>query len=204
MGIWSSIARGTGRVLCATGKSTGQAVLHPAQTLMGTGRALKCLTVGGATAYVGWEKLTTDKSVCRIVGDAVVGEKTVDSVNETMEDVKDLKAKAGQTMDAVDNTLTDVNSKWSGMSTFLQNLAGGNGLGMLGNFFGNLAGGNVSGLSLAGLVASALLLFGRFGWLGKMAGAVMAMMMIGNNSRVLGASAAYEAAEEQRGNGLKR
>jgi hypothetical protein len=32
----------------------------------------------------------------------------------------------------------------------------------------------------------------------------MAMMMIGNNSRVLGASAAYEAAEEQRGNGLKR
>ncbi len=60
---------------------------------------------------------------------------------------------------------------------------------MFGNFFSNLGNGNVSGLSIAGLVASALLIFGRFGWLGKIAGAVLGMMMIGNNanmSQVLG------------------
>ena len=53
----------------------------------------------------------------------------------------------------------------------------------------SVATGNVSGLSLAGLVLSALLVFGRFGWLGKIAGAVLSMMMIGNNanmSQVLG------------------
>ncbi len=55
---------------------------------------------------------------------------------------------------------------------------------MIGNFFSNLGKGNVSGLSIAGLVVSAMLVFGRFGWLGKIAGAVLAMMMIGNNSRV--------------------
>ncbi len=61
---------------------------------------------------------------------------------------------------------------------------------MMGNFFSNLGSGNVSGLSIAGLVVSALLIFGRFGWLGKIAGAVLGMMMIGNNAnmaQVLGA-----------------
>lgn len=55
---------------------------------------------------------------------------------------------------------------------------------MFGNFFGNLAKGNVSGLSIAGLVAAAFLTFGRFGWLGKIAGAMLGMMLIGNNSNM--------------------
>ena len=54
----------------------------------------------------------------------------------------------------------------------------------MGNFFSNLGSGNVSGLSIAGLVVSALLIFGRFGWLGKIAGAVLGMMMIGNNANM--------------------
>lgn len=55
---------------------------------------------------------------------------------------------------------------------------------MLGGFFRNLGRGNVSGLSIAGLIAAALLVFGRFGWLGKIAGAFLAMMLIGNNAGV--------------------
>ena len=35
---------------------------------------MKTATVGAAAGYVGWEKLTTDKSVVRIVSDAVIGE----------------------------------------------------------------------------------------------------------------------------------
>jgi hypothetical protein len=53
-----------------------------------------------------------------------------------------------------------------------------------GNFFRNLGSGNVSGLSIAGLVAAAFLIFGRFGWLGKIAGAFLGMMLIGNNAGV--------------------
>ncbi len=55
---------------------------------------------------------------------------------------------------------------------------------MFGSFFGNLAKGKVSGLSLVGLVAAAFLTFGRFGWLGKIAGAMLGMMLIGNNTNV--------------------
>ena len=52
------------------------------------------------------------------------------------------------------------------------------------NFFSNLGKGNVSGLGMLGLVASALLVFGRFGWLGKIGGLLLGMMLIGNNSKI--------------------
>ena len=81
MGVWSTLlkysgkaAKGVGTATAATGKSMGKAVLHPSQTLRGAGQAVKTATIGGAVGYVGWEKLTTDKSVVRIVSDAVIGE----------------------------------------------------------------------------------------------------------------------------------
>ena len=177
---WSSLLKATfkygGRAAKATASSVGSAVIHPQRTIKGLGTATKTAAVGGAAAYVGWEKLTTDKSVARIVGDAVVGSDTIDTVSDKV--------------DGVANTaMTSVDSKWSGMSNFLRGVFSGNGGDMFSNFFSNLGKGNVSGLSLAGLVLSALLVFGRFGWLGKIAGAVLGMMMIGNNanmSQVLG------------------
>ena len=193
MGIWNNVAQMGGAVLKGTGKTawhvgktaTGQtfkAVTHPVNTLKSTGSALKTAAIGGGAAYVGWEKLTTDKSVARIVGDAIVGDDAVDQMKETMNDVKDLKVKAGEAVDAVGDAMSDVNSKWSGMSKFMRGLANGEGLNMYSNFFSRLGQGNVSGLSIAGLVASAFLIFGRFGWLGKIAGAMLAMTMIGNNA----------------------
>ena len=72
MGVWSTLlkyggkaAKGVGTATAATGKSMGKAVLHPSQTLRGAGQAVKTATIGGAVGYVGWEKLTTDKSVVR-------------------------------------------------------------------------------------------------------------------------------------------
>ena len=38
-------------------------------------------------------------------------------------------------------------------------------------------------MGVMGLVLSAFLVFGRFGWMAKLAGAMLAMMTIGNNSR---------------------
>ena len=54
--------------------------------------------------------------------------------------------------------------------------------GMFSNFFSNLGNGKVSGLGIGALIASAYMIFGRTGLLGKIGGALMAMMMIGNNS----------------------
>ena len=49
---------------------------------------------------------------------------------------------------------------------------------------GNIGKGNVSGMSIVGLVAAAFMVFGRFGWMSKIAGALLGAMIIGNNSKV--------------------
>lgn len=184
MGFWSSLlkyggaaVRGIGKATGQAGKSAGQAVLHPSQTLRGAGQAMKTAAIGGAAGYVAWEKLTTDKSVARIVSDAVIGENTTDTV---VEGVGDMKEKAGNALDSVSETA----GRWNGIGNFFQGIFSGNALDMFGSFFGNLAKGNVSGLSLAGLVAAAYLVFGRTGWLGKIAGLLLGLMLIGNNSNV--------------------
>ena len=191
MGVWSTLlkysgkaAKGVGTATAATGKSMGKAVLHPSQTLRGAGQAVKTATIGGAVGYVGWEKLTTDKSVVRIVSDAVVGESVTDTIACTADGVRELTGKAGEAVSSVSGAVTGIDNKLNGVSNFLRQASGGGGLDMCGNFFRNLGSGNVSGLSIAGLVAAAFLIFGRFGWLGKIAGAFLGMMLIGNNAGV--------------------
>ena len=218
---WSTFLKTTGKYVLKGGRATvesaGSAVIHPQRTIKGLGTAAKTAAIGGGMAYVGWEKLTTDKSVTRIVGDAVVGEGTMESVSNkvdtAIEGVNDLKEKVGETVSTMNEAMTDMNSKWSGMSNFLRGIFSGNGGNMIGNFFSNLGKGNVSGLSLAGLVVSALLVFGRFGWLGKIAGAVLGMMMIGNNanmSQMLGGQrqapqiAQAEPQQQTSGGGMRR
>lgn len=175
-----------GRGAQATAKTVGKSVLHPQQTIRGLGTATKAAAVGAGAGYVAWEKLTTDKSVARIVGDAVVGSDTIDSVGKKVEGVGKAVTHLGETtsnaMDSVSNAVNGASGNLNGISTFLGNMSGGNGGNMFGNFFSNLFSGNVSGMSMLGLVASAFLIFGRFGWMGKIAGALLGMMMIGNNA----------------------
>lgn len=192
MGVWSTLLKyggkamkGVGTATATTGKSMGKAVLHPSQTLRGAGQAVKTATIGGAVGYVGWEKLTTDKSVVRIVSDAVIGEPATNTLAETADGVRELTGKAGEAVSSVSGAVTGIDNKLNGVSNFLRQASGGGVMDMFGNFFRNLGSGNVSGLGIAGLVAAAFLIFGRFGWLGKIAGAFLGMMLIGNNAGVL-------------------
>lgn len=150
---------------------------------------MKTATVGAAAGYVGWEKLTTDKSVVRIVSDAVIGEDTTNAISGTAkvatETVNKLTGKAEQTFDSVSQASSSLSSTLDGASNFLSGVSNGNAGNMLGNFFSNLAHGKVSGLSIVGLIAGAFLVFGRTGWLGKIAGIFLTMMMIGNNTQRL-------------------
>ena len=174
MGFWGSLLKTGGKAAGVTGKAVGGAVLHPSQTLRGAGSALKTATVGAAAGYVGWEKLTTDKSVVRIVSDAVIGEDTTNAISGTAkaatETVNKLTGKAEQTFDSVSQASSSLSSTLDGASNFLSGVSNGNAGNMLGNFFSNLAHGRVSGLSIVGLIAGAFLVFGRTGWLGKIAG----------------------------------
>ncbi|MDB9152679.1 MAG: hypothetical protein ACLTFL_18010 [Bacteroides thetaiotaomicron] len=217
MGFWDSILKyggkamkGAGKATAATGKSMGNAVLHPSQTLRGAGQAVKTATLGGAVGYVGWKKLTTDESVVRIVSDAVIGKPATNALANTADGVRELTGKAGEAVGAV----SGINSKLDGVSNFLRETTNGGGMNLFGNFFRNLGQGNVSGLSIAGLVAAAFLIFGRFGWLGKIAGAFLGMMLIGNNAGVFRTpetesvqrtqTPALQTEEQSRNGGMRR
>ena len=191
--------RNAGRVI----ETGGKAILHPAQTLKTTGTAAKSAAVAGGIGYVGWKKLTTDESVVGIVSDAIIGEKGTQKVKDTVhgavEGVRDLKESVGDMTAKVTGAAENVDGKLNGISSFLSDVSSGNGGEMLGGFLGNLSHGNVSGMGVMGLVLSAFLIFGRFGWMAKLAGAMLAMMTIGNNSqRVLYPATAVSQAEAQR------
>ena len=188
MSGWKTALNLMRRPLMETGKSIGGAFIHPQRTLYGLGTAAKTAVVGGGMGYLAWENIINDKPVLRTIGDTLIGEETVDKVDEALSQTADrverMTEKAGETIESMNATMSDVNSKWNGMQHFLKNIFNGNGMNMFGNFFSNLGKGNVSGMSLIGLIASSLLVFGRFGWLGKIAGAVLGMMLIGNNTHV--------------------
>lgn len=185
---WASILKAAlrlgGRATKATATTMGSAVLHPQQTLRGMGTAVKSATVGGTLGYIGWEKLTTDKSVARIVSDAVIGKEATDTIAGTADDVRELKDKAGEAVDAVNTASENVGGLTGGIGNFFRSMTGGTGGDMFTNFFSNIGKGNVSGLSIMGLVAAAFMVFGRFGWMSKIAGALLGMMIIGNNAQM--------------------
>ena len=100
-----------------------------------------------------------------------------------MDGIRDLKESVGNMTEKVSGAAENVDGKLNGISSFLSDVSSGNGGEMMGGFFQNLTHGNVSGMGVMGLVLSAFLVFGRFGWMAKLAGVMLAMMTIGNNSR---------------------
>ena len=108
------------------------------------------------------------------------GENTVeqvkDTTNKVISEIKDTAAETKGLLGTLGDTL-------KGISSFIGNLFGGNGTNMFGNFFNNLASGKISGWGIGALIAAAYMVFGRTGLLGKVGGALMAMMMIGSNSQ---------------------
>ena len=188
MGFWTSIvnygksaARGSGRVLTYT-------VTHPKQ-----------IAVTGAAGYAGWQYLANDRplidsagDMARTAADVTFGEKRVDKAAElagdTVSAVGDAVSAVGKKIDSATETLSgavttarETTNALSGIGSFFQGLTSGNGLGMISGFFNNLVHGNVGGLGIAGLIGAAILCFGRFGFLGKMLGGLLAMMDIGGN-----------------------
>ena len=159
----------------------------------------KTTVVTGVAAYAGWDKLTNpDESIGTAVGKTLrdgvegvggfahdtvngfTGEKTVEQVRDTATSVvSDLQGAASETK----GLLGTIGDSLRGISSFLGNLFGGNGGNMFGNFLNNLTSGNISGLGIGALIAASYMIFGRTGLLGKIGGALMAMMMIGNNSQ---------------------
>lgn len=206
----SSLKYGKQAANSSAAKTMGDAMIHPQRTLTGLGKATKTAVVGGGMGYLAWENIVNDKPIVRTAADVLVGEETVDKglkvIGEASDKVENMVEKVGENMESISSSVSGASSAWGGIGSFLENMLGGNGLDMLGNFFGNIGKGNVSGLSMLGLVASSLLVFGRFGWLGKIAGALMGMMLIGSNSRGVQTeqTSQSESQDVQRNGGMRR
>lgn len=178
MSIWSSIARRAGRIITYP-------VTHAGTAVQAVGKTTKTAVVGGGLGYMAWESVVNDKPVVRTASDILVGKETTEKVSDvvtgTVDGVGKVVTGAGNLVEDAGNMLSETNNSTSGVGKFFQGLFTGNGLGMIGDFFQNIGKGKISGLSLAVLIGAAILSFGRFGWLGKIAGAFLGMMIIGNN-----------------------
>ncbi|EOA58504.1 hypothetical protein HMPREF1214_02076 [Bacteroides sp. HPS0048] len=178
MSIWSNIARRAGRIITYP-------VTHAGTTVQAVGKTTKTAVVGGGLGYMAWENVLNDKPIIQTASEVFVGKETTEKVSDvvtgTVDGVGKVVSGAGNLVEDAGNMLSGANNSTSGVGKFFQGLFTGNGLGMIGDFFQNIGKGNISGLSLAGLIGAAILSFGRFGWLGKIAGAFLGMMIIGNN-----------------------
>lgn len=211
MSKWATLLKYGKKAANSSAATTmGNAMIHPQRTLAGLGNATKTAVIGGGMGYLAWENIVNDKPVVRTVADVLVGEETVDkgleAAGKASDKVENMVEKVGENIESISSSVSGVSGAWSGIGSFLKNVFGGNALDMFGNFFGNIGKGNVSGLSMLGLVASSLLVFGRFGWLGKIAGTLMGMMLIGSNSRSIQAQqpSQSESQDVQRNGGVRR
>lgn len=148
---------------------------------------LGVLGVGATGAY---KIYNSEYGAAGFVAKGVLGSKGVEKVSNAVDSVAE---KGKQVVSGVSNPspsynqgvgmvpVSNGNSFFDGTGNLMGSINQNGAVNTAGNFMGNLFSGNVSGASLAGLLASAWLLMGRFGWMGRMAGALFGSMILGNN-----------------------
>ena len=197
---WLSLATRILPKVWRAGSKATSTLWHGGSTVLGAGG--KALTVAaknpkataatGVATFAGWRMLDhPEESLGTAVGktvrgavdqsgdfahDAVngfTGENTVEQVKDTASNVVD---GLQETVSETKSVLGSLGNTLQGIGSSLGNLLGG-GLNMFSNFFSNLTNGKISGLGIGGLIAAGYLMFGRSGLLGKIGGALLAMMM---------------------------
>lgn len=155
------------------------------RALGGLGSHSKGVLLGTGLAYGGWKYMTTGH---------VPGEQLLNTGTEVVEKAGSAVSKgldaANKGLDYVneglDNAPELIHDTKEALTGGVSGVTGGTGQGggLFGNLFGgisNLIGGLFNGGtgSMLGLVAGAFLLFGGFGWMGKIAGALLAALSLG-------------------------
>lgn len=149
----------------------------------------KTAIIAPGVAYAGWKGLVDKQPVLdsakeygKTLLNVAVGEKDANEITDDLGKAKDTVGDIKETVTEGKSLISSLNESLGGVKNFISNITGGEGLNMFSNFFKNIFSGRVSGMSFVGLLAAGILTFGRFGWLGRIAGALLGMTMIGNNS----------------------
>lgn len=175
----------------AATKGASEIIKTAASPVMYVAKNPKTAILAPGVAYAGWKALVDDQPVLdsakeygSTLLDVAVGKDRSAEIKDDLGEAKETVTGIKDTVTESKSLLGSLNESLGGIKDFLGNITGGHGLDMFGNFFGNIGKGNVSGMSFIGLLAAGMLTFGRFGWLGKIAGAMLGMSLIGNNSHL--------------------
>lgn len=143
------------------------------------GSHTKGVMVIGGGGYAGWHKFSTGKWPLQDTGGkaADLVNNGLDTANRVVNGVNKAIDKVGDVADAAPDMIKDTKDVLTGGGdgqggSFLSRIFGG-----LGNMVSGLFNGGTG--TILGLVASAFLLFGNFGWLGKIAGGLLGAMSLG-------------------------
>ena len=198
MSIWSKIASYAVKGIAASVKGAGTASVATAKfgfkhpVLAGVAGIGAWATFGGDSAKSFGEnygdKAGTAVTVVKdFTKDAAKGFFSNVSEDQDVKDATNLAAETGK----------EVKDAFGGLGSML-----GNVLKSIGGFFSGannvlsgLTGGKMSGLGIAGLIASAYLVFGRSGLLGKIGGLMLGMALLSGMSR---SETQAQAATQQR------
>lgn len=157
--LFKAAAKGTAKTAAGWGKTLGTSavnvIAHPVSTI---GKASSAVVAGGAV-YYGAQGIAEGKGAIPNVVDKVLGEENADNVREAASSVK-------ETVSNVADGIGNAGSAVAGALT-------GNGTESMGGLLSQLSSSNAGGLNILKLLAAAVLLFGRHGMLGKIAGAVL-------------------------------
>ena len=211
-----AVGKGTVRLTEGAGKSVGTAAKGLGEGMGATARGLGGWKgVVGAGAVVG--AVNSDNGLTGVASDVLFGQGGSERVKEHGVAGEALDLAIGEKGKAAVSTATDMLSQQAtnireqmtpvyseegaqpyvsqqpmsygqdGFGTFM-NQAVTNPLSMGGNFLSNLMNGNVSAMSMAAMIASSFLVFGRFGLFTKALGALLGIHTIGRNSQPVYAS----------------
>lgn len=156
-------------------KAASYPVLHPVDATKQVAKAGIGVMAAGYAGHLAWENMAHDQSVVRTVGKDVLGEKAVDKMSAAGEKVASVADSVKDGATALQSNLSDIGQSVAGTAS---------GLTGTGGFMQNLLKGNVSTLGVAALVASAFMLFGRHGILGKLAGLALGAMVLSNGLNI--------------------
>ena len=220
MSVWSKISEygvKSLRAMWSVGsRGTKLAVKHP--VISGVAGLGAWATFGGDSEKTLSENMgdkasdvvSGAKDVAKDFGKGFVGGISEDEdVKAAAKAVGDAGKAAKETVegaaDRVGSAVSSFGDMLGGFVSTMSNVFGG-----VGNMLSGLMSGKTSGLGIAGLVASAFLIFGRTGILGKAGGLLLGMMMLsGMNRQAQSQNPAQDAALQQndelgRGSGMHR
>lgn len=163
-------AKGTAKTTLGWGKTLGgsavNALAHPVSTLTKASAA----AVGGGAVFYGAQGVIDGKGAVPNIVDKVLGEENASNVREAASSVRETVSNVA---DGIGNGARNIADGIGSAGSAVAGALTSNGTESMGGLLSQLSSSNAGGLNILKLLAAAVLLFGRHGMLGKIAGAVL-------------------------------